>query len=409
MSDSLQPHEPQHTRPPCSSPTPGVHLNPCPLSQWCHPIILSSVVPFSSCPQSFPASGSFQMSQLFVSGGQSIGVSASTSVLPMNTQDWSPLGWTGWISLQSKGLSRVFSNTSPTQFKSINYSVLSFLYSPTLACLISLLSPFATFHIDPNNYVICSGSLSSVASGRGRDDVFWGYQGIYLHSFLQANQAFSLCFFTMLNKTVLFPLSMNESMIIDCCLSLQADITSLVQNYLWSLSYGWDVVLDSRNEQRFSQSLWADGGEKVGPSYHAWEKLQISSVITCPDPLRLHLLLLWMSLWTVACQTPLSMGFSRQEYWNGLPCPSPGDLPNPVIEQGLLHCRQILYQLSYEGSPHPQHPPPFCCSLPQDSASMIPLPVSFLTWIFSCLTAWSFRCLVKGIPLRNHFLNTVVR
>ena len=111
MSDSLWPHELQHARPPWPSPTPRVHPNPCPLSWWCHPTILSSVVPFS-LPQSFPASGSFQMSQLFASGGQSIGVSASTSVLPMNTKDWSPLGWTGWISLQSKGLSRVFSNTT---------------------------------------------------------------------------------------------------------------------------------------------------------------------------------------------------------------------------------------------------------------------------------------------------------
>ena len=112
MSDSLRPHEPQHARPSCSSLTAGVYTNPCPLSQWCHPTISSFVVPFSSCPQSFPPSGSFQMSQLFASGGQSIGVSASTSVLPMNTQDWSPLGWTGWISLQSKGPSRVFSNTT---------------------------------------------------------------------------------------------------------------------------------------------------------------------------------------------------------------------------------------------------------------------------------------------------------
>ena len=115
MSDCLRPHELQHTRPACPSPTPGVHPNSCPLSWWCHPTILSSVIPFSSCPQSFPASGSFQMSQLFTSGGQSIGVSASTSVLPMNTQDWSPLEWTGWISLQSKGLSRVFSNTTVQQ------------------------------------------------------------------------------------------------------------------------------------------------------------------------------------------------------------------------------------------------------------------------------------------------------
>ena len=105
VSDSLWPHEPQHARPPCPSPTPGVYPNPCPLSWWCHPTISSSVVPFSSCPQSLPASGSFPMSQLFTSGGQSIGVSASTSVLPMNTQDWFPLEWTGWISLQSKGLS----------------------------------------------------------------------------------------------------------------------------------------------------------------------------------------------------------------------------------------------------------------------------------------------------------------
>ena len=103
---TLQPHEPQHARPPCPSPTPGVHPNPCPLSQWCHPTISSFVTPFSFCPQSFPASGSFQMSQLFASGSQSTGVSASTSVLPMNAKDWSPLGWTGWISLQSKGLSK---------------------------------------------------------------------------------------------------------------------------------------------------------------------------------------------------------------------------------------------------------------------------------------------------------------
>ena len=112
VSDTLRPDELQHARPPCPSPTPGVHPNSCPLSWWCHSTISSSIVPFSSCLQSFPASGSFPMSQLFTSGGQSIGVSASTSVLPVNTQiSRSPLGWTGWISLQSKGLSRVFSNT----------------------------------------------------------------------------------------------------------------------------------------------------------------------------------------------------------------------------------------------------------------------------------------------------------
>ena len=112
VSSSLRSHGWQYTRPPCPSPTPRPYSNWCPLSRWCHPAISSSVVPFSSCPQSLPASGSFQMSQLFTSGGQSIGVSASTSVLSMNIQDWFPLGWTSWISLQSKGLSRVFSNTT---------------------------------------------------------------------------------------------------------------------------------------------------------------------------------------------------------------------------------------------------------------------------------------------------------
>ena len=112
VSDSLRPHELQHARPPCPSPTPRVYSNSFPLSRWCHPAISSSVTPFSYCPQSLPASGSFQMSQPFSWGAQSIGVSASASVLPMNTQDWSPLGWTGWIFLQSKGLSRVLSNTT---------------------------------------------------------------------------------------------------------------------------------------------------------------------------------------------------------------------------------------------------------------------------------------------------------
>ena len=132
VSDSLQPHESQHTRPPCLSPTPRVYPNLCPSSRWCHPTISSSVIPFSSCPQSFPASGSFQMSQFFASGGQSIGVSASISVLPMNTQDWFPLGWTGWISLSPRDSKK----SSPTpQFKHINSSALSFLYSPTLTSI----------------------------------------------------------------------------------------------------------------------------------------------------------------------------------------------------------------------------------------------------------------------------------
>ena len=112
VSDSLRPHESQHARPPCPSPTPGVHSDSRPSSQWCHPAVSSSVVPFSSCPQSLPASESFPMSQLFAWGGQSIGVSALASFLPMNTQGWSPSEWTVWISLLSKGLSRVFSNTT---------------------------------------------------------------------------------------------------------------------------------------------------------------------------------------------------------------------------------------------------------------------------------------------------------
>jgi len=112
LPDFWWPHGLHHARPPCPSPTPGAYSNSCLLSWWCHPTISSSVIPFSSCLQSFPSSGSYQMSQFFTSGGQSIGVSASASVLPINIQDWFPLGWTGWISLQSKGLSRVFCNTT---------------------------------------------------------------------------------------------------------------------------------------------------------------------------------------------------------------------------------------------------------------------------------------------------------
>ena len=131
VSDSLWPHGLQHARPPCPSPTPRVYANSCPSSQWCHPTISSSVVSFSSCLQSFPASRSFQMSQLFTSGAQSIG--ASASALPMNIQDWSPLGWTGWISLQSKGLSRIFSNTTVQkhQFFGAQLSLWSNSHVPT--------------------------------------------------------------------------------------------------------------------------------------------------------------------------------------------------------------------------------------------------------------------------------------
>ena len=132
MSNSLWPHGLQHARLPCPSPIPGAYSNSWPSNSWCHPTITSSVAPFSSCLQSFPASQSFPNSQFFASGGQSIGVSASALVLPMNIQDWFPLGWTSWISLQSKGLSR---SSPPPQFKSINSSALSFLYSPTLTSI----------------------------------------------------------------------------------------------------------------------------------------------------------------------------------------------------------------------------------------------------------------------------------
>ena len=132
MSDSLWLHGLQHTRLSCPSPTLGACLNSCPLSQWCHPTILSSVIPFSSCLQAFPASGSFPRSQFFASGGQNIGVSASVSVLPMNIQDSFPLGWTGWISLRFKWLSRVFSNITVQKHNSL---ALSSLYGPTLTSI----------------------------------------------------------------------------------------------------------------------------------------------------------------------------------------------------------------------------------------------------------------------------------
>ena len=140
VSDSLWPHGLQHTRPPCSSSSPRVCSNSCPLSQWCHPTISSSVIPFSSCLQSFPASESFPMSRLFASGGQSIRASASASVLPMNTQDWSPLGWTGLVSLQSKGLSRVFSNTTVQRHQF--FGTQPFLLSSFHICMWLLEKPY---------------------------------------------------------------------------------------------------------------------------------------------------------------------------------------------------------------------------------------------------------------------------
>ena len=165
VSNSLRPHEPQGSRPPCPSPMPGVYINPCPLSWWCHPTISSSVDPFSSCPQSFPASGSFPMNQLSISGGQSIGVSASTSVLPMNTQDWSPLGWTGWISLQSKGLSRVISNTT-IQKNHIRYLFFSFWFVvQLLSCVWLFVTPCTASHQASLTFTIGFTSVCIIGSG----------------------------------------------------------------------------------------------------------------------------------------------------------------------------------------------------------------------------------------------------
>ena len=145
MSDSLQPHGLQHARPPCPSPFLGACSNSCPLSQWCHPTISSSAAPFSSCPQSFPGSRSFPMNGLFASGGQSIRASASASVLPMNTQDWSPLRWTGWISL----LPRDSQDSSPTpQFKSINSLVLSLFYGPALTSVYDYWKNYSFVYMD---------------------------------------------------------------------------------------------------------------------------------------------------------------------------------------------------------------------------------------------------------------------
>ena len=159
VSDSLWPHESHHARPPCPSPFPRVHSNSCPSSRWCHPAISSSVIPFSSCPQSLPASGSFPMSQLFSWGGQSIGVSALASVLPMNIQNWFPFGLIGFISLQSKGLSTVFSNTTVQKHQFFDHCSLLFIYVFVLA--INFVCLFI-FHTEVKPYSICLPQLDSV-------------------------------------------------------------------------------------------------------------------------------------------------------------------------------------------------------------------------------------------------------
>ena len=171
VSDSLWPHGLQHTRPPCPSPTPRVYPNSCPLSQWCHPTILSSVIPFSHL-QSFPASGPFQMSQLFTSGSQSIGVSASASVLPMNTQDWFPLGWTGWISLQSKGPSRVFSNTAVQKHQFVSIIKIYFkLCSSSPRTLHEIMQYFSSLSM-PMNHLDIVWKIQTPGPRSGCDQAF---------------------------------------------------------------------------------------------------------------------------------------------------------------------------------------------------------------------------------------------
>ena len=180
MSDSLRPHEPQHARPLCPSPTPGVHPNPGPSSWWCHPTISSSVVPFSSCPQSFLASGSSIMNQLFASGGQRVGVSASTSVFPKNTQDWSPLGWTDWISLQSKGLSRV-------------------LYRDTIkfCTMILYLATLLNLFISSNSFCeVLRIFYIQITLPKNKDDYFFLYNVnafIYFSCLIPVNKTHSVC------------------------------------------------------------------------------------------------------------------------------------------------------------------------------------------------------------------------
>ena len=159
---TLWPHESQHARPPCPSPTPGVHSDSCPSSRWCHPAISSSVIPFTSPPKSLPASESFPMSQLFAQGGQNIGVSASTSVLPMNTQDWSLLGWTGWISLQSKELSRVFSNTTVQKHQFFSAQLSSQSNTYIVAYIFKIIMHFITW-INKNAMIkICMHTVWNV-------------------------------------------------------------------------------------------------------------------------------------------------------------------------------------------------------------------------------------------------------
>ena len=258
MSNSLQLHGLQHARLPCPSPTPGVYSNSCPSRWWCHPTVSSSVIPFSSCLQSFPASGSFQMRRFFACGGQSIGVSASTSVLPVNIQDWFPLGLTGLISLQSKGLSRVFYNTTVWKHQFFGAQ----LYSPALTSMISLLVPW-------NSDLTYS-----------KADFLWVYS---------------------LNRSISIKLVAASAKSLQACPTL------------------CDPIESSSPGSAVSGILQARTLEWVAISFsNAWKwKVKVKS---------LSRVRLFSTTWTAAYQTPPSMGFSRQEYWSGVPLPSPSNL-----------------------------------------------------------------------------------
>ena len=252
VSDSLGPHESQHARPPCPSPTPRVYPNSCALCQWCHPAISSSVVPFSSCPQSLPASESFPMNQLFAWGGQSIGVSASASVLPMNTQDWSPLGWTGWLTVQSKGLSRVFSNTTVQKHQFFDAQLSS----------------------QSNSHIHTWSLVSAIHQCKSVIIIFlpsWASLPFHRFRLSQSARLGSLCYTT-------------------------ASASSLV--YTWSFIYvnATSSICPSLPFTRcVHQTLY------VCISFSSLEIFKFISTVE----------------------------FSRQEYWSGLPFPSPGDLPDP--------------------------------------------------------------------------------